>query len=237
MFKKIFALSAAVFAFSIAAYSFSEEDIAAIESAKYGSIFTDESLGERLNRLETDFFGMAQAGSIDERIANLSRINTNIKNGVHFPANGSYYNNSKREGILKRIWNNLSSNSLDSGFDDEFLTGFTPPMVNTLSSSGYLNNLGNSYGRFYNNLPAYCPYNGSDFDASKLLKRRYHNNRMARRLPPPKYAPNAMNIINNPHSAYMPGYPYQHGYGGGVRTQYYTPPNIETKSSIHILRD
>ena len=61
------------------AYSYSDYDLDNIEYLKYGQNFSYEPLGNRLNRLETDFFGMAQSGNIEDRVYRLSQIAQNSK--------------------------------------------------------------------------------------------------------------------------------------------------------------
>ena len=53
-----------------------------IEFQKYGQVFVLDSLADRLNRLETDFFGMAQTGNIEDRVNRLVQISQNSKHAT-----------------------------------------------------------------------------------------------------------------------------------------------------------
>jgi len=222
MLKKIFMLAFLSIFISAAAFCFSEDDISAAEYARYGRNFADESLGERLNRLETDFFGMSQTGSINSRLENLSRMASNIKNDVNSVLNNNYYE-KKPKKFFRKILDNLTS-----GFGaDEFITGYTPSVINTISSSGGLNYYNSRYpysgwnNNYYNNYNNYnsrynYPYHTNYFDRTGSL---YRN--------------------NNPYMYHNPygNYPYNHTAPYTSRTGYYIPPQVETQSSIHILKD
>ena len=238
-------LNIVCFIFVSAAQAFSEDDLSRLEYSKYGVNYADESLGERLNRLETDYFGMAQTGGIDSRIAALTKINSNIKNGVNqalfnkfnnFSGADSSIYNPKPKGILRGIWDNIASGfdvfGGGSGFDSGFLTGYTPPISNwnTLTSSGSSNS-------FYGSKPEYYPYSGA-YDRRNRFFRRHNRHIM--------HNPNSPFWNNNIHSSALPhnnafNYSapfYNNGYAPYTeRTHFYIPPDIQTKSSIHILKD
>lgn len=220
MLKKIFMLSLSAVFFSLSAFCFSEDDIAAAEYARYGRNFADESLGERLNRLETDFFGMSQTGDINSRLANVSRMASNIKNGVT-PILNDYYYESKPKKFFSRILDNLASNF----GTDEYITGYTPSIINTISSSGGSNfynsrypysGLNNNYYNYSGRYPHSYPYHRNYFDRTGSL---YRNNNPY--------------LYHNPYG----NYPYNNTAPYTSRTGYYIPPQIETQSSIHILKD
>ena len=225
MLRKLITTGFILFLFSLSVFGYSEDNLSALEYERYGTYFPNESLSERLNRLETDYFGMSQTGDIDLRIANLSKVNSNAKNGINLPFDG--YNNTKTSKF-RNFWNNLNSVFNDNGY----MTGFTPSM-NTTSTSGYSNDI---YDNLYrNNMQSFCPYNHPRIHHSNhRYYNRHLNNRRGNfngvnRFTPNRFYPNRF----NPNIGYYPNInrPYVNS------TRYYTPPNFETKSSIHILRD
>ena len=214
MLKKFFVLIILSMALTSNAFSFSDNTLSNFEYAKYGETYQYESLAERLNRLETDYFGMAQSGNIEERIDKLSKINRNSQPSNLFQPNKIYYNN-KKNNRLKSFWNNLTS-----GFNDGFMTGYTPSM-NTITTSGASNDI------YRNN--SFCPYNSNS--QYRNFPRPYNYLNGVNRLTPYK---RIGNNFQNPHN-YNPNMKYNRPYVN--RTSYFTPPNFETKSSIHILKD
>lgn len=238
---------------TLSAYGYTEDNISALEYAKYGINYPNESLGERLNRLETDYFGMSQSGNINSRIENLTKIYSNAKNGVSMPYYGNYSNNYNTENQtipvkkrgLRNFFNNITSSFLDNGY----VTGYTPSM-NYSTNSGYTNNLyGNNAGGYMNNPSLFCPYpqmhNRNPIKDYGYLRNRFNHtnnfNGVNRLVPYSNHNRNhnpRMRNRNYPNQyGYNPYYynPYNRPYTN--RTSFYTPPNIETKSSIHILKD
>lgn len=257
MFKKLFALWFMSLVFSLTAFGFSEDSLSAVEYAKYGTNYAEESLGERLNRLETDYFGMAQSGDIESRISNLMKINSGRKNGVNLPYDRNYYNNynnyntKKKSSIIRSLWDNLSSGFSDNGY----ITGYTPSM-NYSSSSGYNTLYGNTPFGYMNNMPSFCPYDNGFHNRNSLRNREYFNkrylnnsfydtpgsfngvNRFIAHEPPHGKRFNSQNYRhyhrhNHPYNSL--NNPYNRPYTN--RTTYYSPPHIETGTSVHILRD
>ena len=230
MIKKIFCLLSFSIIFSMSAIGFSEQNLNDLEYAKYGTSYEHESLAQRLNRLETDFFGMSQTGDIEKRLNNLSKINSEYKNGISTPYS-SY--TTKPKGILRNFWDNLTSGFMNN---DGYMTGYTPSIMNTSSSMGMPNDAYNNY--LYNNMnnfPSYCPYNP-----------RFQNNYHNRYANPNNRYFNGVNRFQ-PYSRYNRYYnrPYLNNsayYNPRYRpnsnvTTYYLPPNVQTKSSVHILQD
>ena len=122
------------------ALSYTEQNISNLEINQYGQAFVEDSLSDRLNRLEMDMLGMRQSGDIDNRISVLNRMSLGEIQTPIF----DYYKPEKRSAI-KNIWNNVSS-----AFDSGYMTGFIP---------SFSNSYGNNYYR--NNVPEYCPYHNS----------------------------------------------------------------------------
>ena len=233
MFKRLFIFTVISIIFSLSAYCFSEDNISALEFAKYGVSYPNESLGERLNRLETDYFGMAQTGDIDSRLYNLSKINSNARNGINIPSKNSYYN-QKPKGVFKSFWDDLTSNFTDNGS----ITGYTPSIYNTGTYSGLYNNGINSPFNYNNNHSLY-PYNNgfnhNYFHSNSPLNNTSFNG--VNRFKPYSTWNNSHHHQYHKHNPNMRNYPYNNTMPYTNRTIYYTPPQIETKSSIHILRD
>ncbi len=251
MLNKIFTVCIMSLFLSNAAFAFSEDNISALEYSKYGRNYPYESLGERLTRLETDYFGMSQTGDIDSRIANLSKINSNRKNGVTIPSYGNYSDVKPKNGI-RDFWNNIKSGFSDNGY----ITGYTPSMTYT-TSSGYANDLykNHLYG-YNNNYQSFCPYDNGFHNRVPNKPSGYYNNRYFN----PSFSgfngvnsfvPNTLNSgnkyrhrtgYNNYHNHYNHNHynphnfsPYNRPYTN--RSTYYSPPNIQAKSSVHILQD
>lgn len=146
--------------FHCVAFAYSEQQISNLEINQYGQAFVDDSLSDRLNRLEIDMLGMRQSGDIDNRIGMLNRISFGEIQTPSF----DYYKPEKRSAI-KNIWNNVSS-----VFDNGYMTGFIPSLENSYSSNYYKNNsqhycpYHNSYHNSYHHRPArfnhYSPHVG-----------------------------------------------------------------------------
>lgn len=221
MLRKLFTLSFIFLVFETVSFSFTDE-LSNIEYNKYGTTFEYESLAQRLNRLETDYFGMSQSGDINSRIMNLSKINTNKTNSAILSKN--YGNDDKPKSKLRNFWDNITSGN-------GYITGFTPSM-NTFTTQGYANDIYNN--EFYNlmNQPSFCPYDMGYHNRSAVS--RPHNYYTKRVNGVNRFTPNHNPYRNYPYS--YNGYnPYNRPYVN--RTTYNMPPNFETKSSIHILRD
>ena len=150
--KYIFIIVLSLFAV-LTAYSYAEDDLSRLEYQRFGRVYEEDSLGERLNRLETETFGMAQTGDIDGRIDRLSKLNENGK----MPSMAVPYNNSlKKKDRLK----NFFSNVLDI-FDTGSITGFTPSFYST---GGYSDNIyQNEFNNFMNNPQGYCTYHNRPY--------------------------------------------------------------------------
>ncbi len=149
MIRKVVLLFFIFFVFILDANCYTEDELSNLELTKYGQAFVDDSLSSRLNRLETDMFGMSQSGDIDSRIDTLIRM---FGNSVSVP-NYDYYPSQKRSAI-KNIFNSITSSF---GYDDGQMTGFIPPM-----GVGYSNNYNHNYYRPYHHRPSnYCPYHNS----------------------------------------------------------------------------
>ncbi len=213
MLKKLIILSLLYFGMSLFGFCFSEDDIAKLEYSKYGEIYTNESISERLTRLENDYFGMTQNGDIDSRINMLSKMTENSKRSAIIDPLESYYP-GKKKNSARNFWDNFSSSFSDNGV----ITGYTPPLYNQgYSNNIYKNELRNSLN--YTN--GYCPYNSSYNDS--LFNRFLHKSN---------------NKINKP--VYKRNLPTPHNNLRGRRlsgSYYQMPPNITTRSSVSIIED
>ena len=197
MFKIIITVIFSVF-LSEMAYCYFDEDISRLEYQNFSRVFEDETIGERLNRLETAIFGMSQTGDIDERLQRLAKLSGSPKiRALPIP-----YDN-KPKNKIKRVLNS----ALDL-FDTGTVTGFTPPLYN--NNFGYSEDIyKQEYNNFLNNPHGYCTY------SQKYYPQPYvYNNR-------PLY--NNANIPPVP-SSYSNHYPINRRYY--QRT--YTPPDMLT---------
>ena len=262
MFKKIFLSSLFVFTCVLSCFAYSEDEISLIEQNHYGQVFSDDSLADRLNRLETDFFGMSQTGDINNRLDMLSKMAKNSKGSAIVTPDYDYYSVSKTKkgNAIKNLWDNITE-----PFADGVITGYTPPIDFSNGHSSYSNSYGNTFGNtfgnsfsnrygnnfmnFLNNQPQYCPYhnqyhsnygNGysnSSFRPNKFFNRRYHNHLSDSNN---RYNHRYNNHRFHKHRNYMPSnnsyYPYNpYGARNSMPTNGYT--NVSAGSRIHILRD
>lgn len=234
MIKKIFILNLVFFCTAAIGLCFSENELTNIELSKYGESYANESIAERLNRLETDFFGMAQSGDVDSRINMLNHLAGNSRQSAIINPQDNFYPGKKRSAI-RNFWDNVTSTFDTTGS----MTGFTPSMTN--SSYGYSNNMyRNEFLNFmngYNN--NYCPdhnryhnnnryfnnrfLNDNNFINSGLNNRYFHNHNNA----------NYHNRVHRHPHGMNGNYPYNRVH----RTYYSVPPNVSTRSSVQIIRD
>ena len=149
------------------AFAYSENDISRLEFQKYGRCYEDDSLAERLSRLETDYLGMTHSGDIEKRVYNLLAIGNSNSNGFES------YNDfqpeqvpSKKKGKLKTFWNNISAGLNDMGT----MTGFIPPITTYGTYNGYYPQ--NTYNSFGHN----GHWNSYNPHPNAYLNDPFHNN-------------------------------------------------------------
>ena len=140
MHKKFILSLVLILFFPCVAFAYTEQQISNLEINQYGQTFVDDSLSDRLNRLEMDMLGMRQSGDIDNRISMLNRVSFG-----EIPTPSFDYYKPERRSAIKNIWNNVSS-ILDNGY----MTGFIPSLENSYTSNYYRSNS-----------PQYCPYHNS----------------------------------------------------------------------------
>ena len=226
MFIKFLYLCLFYFFVQLIGLCYSEDILNELEYQKYGVTFQNESLAQRLSKLETDFLGMEQKGSIDERLDLLYRIsNTSRTTAIQKP----YYSNhpEKKKSAIRKFFDNIG--------DIGSMTGFTPALSSTTYNNGsyydsYGNdNLSNWGNRVFNNfLDAqnnYCPYHNS-----------YHNNHFNHPIHNRHWIGDNMqyNHFYGNHHSHMP----QHIYPQNRTVRnFYIPPNIQSRTSVRIIRD
>ena len=198
-------------------FCFQEDILNELEYKKYGTTFQNESLAQRINKLETDLLGMEQKGSIEERLDLLHRI---LINKREIALQTPYYGNktTKKKSAIRNFFDNFG--------DIGSLTGFTPSLNSTSYNNGSYydsygnNNLSNwghrSFNNYLNNHNNYCPNHTS-----------YHNNHFNHPIHH-RYFRNH-NFDNNYHYQYQQSYIPQRNF--------YIPPNIQSRTSIRIIRD
>lgn len=145
MFKKVCFLFLFLMFVSNICFASYEEKLNQLEYLKYGKNFQNESLSQRLLRLEEDSFGLSQSGDINSRIDMLFKIAQN-----NYPNQLSYdrkvYPQYKKRSKLKNFLNDLASTFTDSGM----MTGYIPPMQ-SYDNSFYNDSFGGDYyNRFFN---------------------------------------------------------------------------------------
>lgn len=231
--------------FSQTVFADYEIDLDRLERNKYGEIYSDESISQRLERLERDYFGLEQSGDIEHRINMLNRMNVHSVTNSIIPQVEPEL--EKKKGI-KRFWNDFKS----SFSDDGVITGFTPPITSygytndfyTNNPNGY-NNFFNGRNNFLNNRNNFCPYHN-----------RYHYNNYGNfpyginnRINNLRHTHNR--ISNNFHPGIIPPPPGRiqppiNRYGNNYRNAYYNMPqriptnsysSFSTGSRIHIIND
>lgn len=175
MIRKVLITGFLFFAVSLVGFCYSEDDLAQIELRKYGQTFVNDSLSDRLIRLETDMFGMSQSGDIDSRINLINQMNGNSSySSIAVPEYNYSYGNKK--GFFRNLFDTFSTGTM---------TGFTPPMT------GYSSNYGN-----------YCQYNNYNrlnkpFE-NRYYSRNYNNHRHNFPHRPPRIG------AHNPYNTYNP---------------------------------
>lgn len=224
MIRKILFAGLFCLFFQLAGFAFSENILNDIEYKKYGVSYPDESLSERLERLETDYFGMEQQGSIDSRINLLSKMSSNRQiSAIQQPVYNDYQ--YKKKSAIRRFFDYFS--------DDGAMTGFIPSMTTSTYDNGSYyysngNNYAGNYGRnvfnnFFNGYKDNCPYHNHfnhNMSFSNNINRNRHNH-----------------LHNNA------GYPYPHPnmYNyfpqNRIVRNFYIPPNVQSRSSVHIIKD
>ena len=230
MARKFYFILILFFVFVSHVFAYSDDDLSILERQNYGKSFEDESLSNRLNRLEENFFGMAQSGDIETRFDNLFKMSKNQKQSAIVSPDYNYYSVSKqKKGFVKNLLDNFAA-----PFSQGVVTGFTPPIGYGNSFSSYGNDFINSS---YNNQSQYCPYHNSyhygyNHRNSKFLK-KYRNNNLSNNYKYRKY--------RNHHS---PRYGYNHPYNRPYNpylSQNYRPTfgntTFTTGSSVRIIND
>lgn len=213
MLKKISILFLFLFFVLNNVFAYSDDVLDKMEYIKYGTVFNQEALASRLNRLETDYFGMRQSGDLDSRIENLSKI---VKAGNY--GNIQPYNAyvPSKKNLFQKVLNDLS------GFMSmPYMTGFSPSILD--EDAPYNNDLyDREYMKMRNNY--YCPADGV-YDRNHYQKFRNYN----------KYGNNRNNL--NSYNPFMNRNPYRYipSYNPYIPTDSYK--NVSTGSTVHILND
>lgn len=164
MCKKFIIFTVIVFQFFIISYAdYVDEALNNIELKQYGRTFVEDSIGSRLIRLETDYFGMAQSGSVENRIYSLEKMAAVNKSIPQFQedlfGDRVYYSKNEKPNKVQQFFNNITAPFSSYGT----VTGYTPP----IQTSVY----GNSFGQFND---SYCPYHHK-YNNHMNYNRLYHH--------------------------------------------------------------
>lgn len=219
--KKFILILSFLILYPYAATGYDENNLDAIEMAKYGRVYSNNDLGTRLRRLETDYFGMAQSGNIDKRISMLERFSLSDNSFPAAQLDNMIYQDNKPNAI-KRFFNNVSSAFYSPGV----VTGYTPP----IGSSYYPNSIyRDEYMNFMNNHNNFCPYHNTYHpNMPSRYHNHYYNNSKYNSFRPFKGFNNGMS------SLYAP-YRHNPSYNPYLPTSMMT--NAVTKSTVKILQD
>ena len=103
MFKKVCSFLFFILFFSNFAFASYEDSLFELETLKYGKSFQNESISQRLLRLEEDYFGLSQSGDISSRISMLNKIaQNNYPNTMNLERR---INTKKQNRIISAIFN------------------------------------------------------------------------------------------------------------------------------------
>ena len=230
MARKLYFVFVLLFVCVVQVCAYSDDDLSVLEKQNYGMSFEDESLSDRLNRLEENFFGMAQSGDLETRFDNLFKISTGKKESAIVTPDYDYYSVSKqKKSGIKNFFDNFTS-----PFSQGVVTGFTPPIGYSNSFPSY----GNDFMNFLeNNNNQYCPYHNSyhnrnNYRNNKFL-RKYNNNLSSSR----KYR----NYNNHYPSKYGYNHPHRYSSYNPYLSQNYRPTlgnrTFSTGSTVRIIND
>lgn len=227
MFKKLIVLMLFVFQIYSAALAFSENTLDSMEISKYGKSYSNEDLGSRLRRLETDVFGMSQTGDVDTRVSNLFKMTSdNVSVPLLQPYDNFY--TPEKKSTVRKFFDNISSS-----FSSPYITGYTPSFF---GSNGYPNNIyGREYMNFLNNGSNYCPMNNPYYPRHyRRFNNHYHNGYNNKYKHNMRLNPAFRNSLSRAYRYNTRYNPYSQPYG-------YMPTdavtNVATRSTVHILRD
>lgn len=151
MLKKIYLLLSFLLVFSCSCFASYEDKLLELETLRYGRTFQNESISQRLLRLEEDYFGLSQSGDITSRINMLSQIASN-----NYPNQLSYdrrvYQPQRKSSKLRNFLKDLASTFTDPGV----MTGYIPP-IQSYDDTYYNNSFNNDYYNRFFTPPKYSP--------------------------------------------------------------------------------
>lgn len=153
MFKKFLVFLFLMISFLQVCYASYEDRLFELENLRYGRTFGNESLAQRLLRLEEDYFGLSQSGDISSRIDMLFQI---AQNNYPDPINLDRRLSSKKHSRIKSALKDFASIFTDNGV----VTGFVPPIStydNNYNYSTYNNSFENDYYNRFFTPPRYSP--------------------------------------------------------------------------------
>lgn len=213
--------------FSLSGFCLTNDVLSDIELSNFGKNYANESMANRLNRLETQFLGMTQSGDIESRINTIYKIaNSSFTN----PILSIQENNYSKKRPFKRFWQNITSTFDDNGI----ITGYTPS-ISSFNVSGFDFNNNFNYNlnhnfqdNYYNKTPyGYCPYHTNNISQT-FEKMNNSFNHFDKRHSSKFY--NKQHPFNN-YNAYNPSY----------LSKRYIPTNsnqnLNIGTSVKILED
>ena len=218
MFIKFLYLCLFYFLFQLTGFCYSEDIINELEYQKYGSTFQNESLAKRLSNLEIDVLGMEQKGSIEERLNLLQKISNNKRTGI---VQKPFYKNyqSKKKSAIRSFLDNIGNIGV--------ITGLTPPInYEDYNNSPYYDsyrykNVSHSYNKEFEN-----------FLDNQNNHHLYHNNTCNNHLRNKYWQHNYNHHNHNYNHSYNS---YNRIPENKITKNFYIPPTIQSRSSIHII--
>ncbi len=196
-----------------------EDKLSHLERSAFNRVYSDDELSSRLTRLETEYFGAKQSGTLDSRLDKLMKNAYFCDSPISDDYSSMIYQTpetiTSSKGI-KGFWNKIKND-----FDMGSFTGYTPPITNSYDTY-HLYGGGNSsiYTPFSN------PFYQNKFNRT-FNNFRFDNN-IGRDNP---FLPGALGVSNHPHSA---KYNYRPSRKSAIYNpnHHFRPTNLNSKTTI-----
>lgn len=196
-----------------------EDKLSHLERSAFSRVYSDDELSSRLTRLETEYFGAKQSGTLDSRLDKLMKnvyfCDTPISQNYSSMLYQTPEEITSSKGI-KGFWNRIKND-----FEMGSFTGYTPPITNSYDTY-HLYGGGNSsiYSPFSS--PFYQNKFNTKFDNFRSNKSLGRNN---------PFRPGTLGVSNHHNSA---KYNYRPSKKSAIYepNHNFRPANINTKTTI-----